>query len=281
MKLSIFPNFGALNSKLVFEAFTQGAVKLGHEVVVHDLSADVYVIWSVLWHGRMQQNLEIWNYAKIHKKQVIVLEVGALKRGTTWRVGLGHINANGTFNNDINLENGRSKKLGIFLKPWKKTGEHVLICGQHSKSEQWSLRPPPEVWLQNLVDEIKKHTDRKIIFRPHPRDFQWCKNREISGIFTNFPKKILGTADDYDHENDFTSAWCVVNPSSNTGILAAINGIPVLCDSDSLAWEISMKFPEKIESPDYVDRTHWLEKISHTEWSIEEIQAGIPLKRLM
>lgn len=281
MKLSIFPNFGALNSAPVFEAFTQGAVKLGHEVVVHDMSADVYVIWSVLWHGRMQQNLEIWNFAKKQKKQVIVLEVGALKRGTTWRVGLGHINANGIFNNDKNLENGRSKKLGIFLKPWKKTGDHVLICGQHSKSEQWAQRPAPEVWLENLVSTIKNHTDRKIIFRPHPRDFQWCKNLKIPGIFVNFPKKLLGTVDDFDHETDFKNAWCVVNPSSNTGILAAINGIPVLCDPDSLAWEISMKIPEKIESPEYVDRAHWIEKVCHTEWTLEEIQAGIPIKRFL
>ena len=67
MKLSIFPNFGALNSIPVFEAFKQGAKNIGYEVVTHDLNADVYVIWSVLWHGRMAQNKPIWDYAKKNK----------------------------------------------------------------------------------------------------------------------------------------------------------------------------------------------------------------------
>lgn len=280
MKLSIFPSYGAMNSVPVFAAFSKGAKKLGHTVVEHDLTADVFVIWSVLWHGRMQQNQELWNYAKIHGKKILVLEVGCLVRGVSWRVGLGHINNLGFFGNEENLNLSRSKKFEISLKDWRKNGEHVLICGQHTKSEQWMQRPSPEVWLKNLVDSIKIHTDRKIIFRPHPRDFAWCQKIENFGIFVKIPQKIAGTYDDFDHDSDFNNAWCVVNPSSNTGILAAIAGIPVFCDSDSLAYPVSTKNIEKIETPETPDRTEWLEKICHTEWTIEEIEDGIPLARI-
>ena len=95
MKFSLFPNHGALNSKPVFEAFAQGVKNLGHTVVFHDLNADCYVIWSVLWQGRMRGNQEIWNFAKKTKKPVIILEVGTLVRGTTWKLGLSHVNALG------------------------------------------------------------------------------------------------------------------------------------------------------------------------------------------
>jgi hypothetical protein len=280
MKLSIFPSYGAMNSVPVFAAFSRGAEKLGHTVVEHDLSADVFVIWSVLWHGRMQKNQEIWNYAKMHGKQILILEVGGLRRGASWRVGLGHINNLGKFGNEKNLDLQRSKKFGISLTDWRKTGDHILICGQHSKSEQWMQRPTPDVWLKNLVESIKIHTDRKIIFRPHPRDFDWCQKIENFGISMKIPQKIPGTYDDFNHSDDFANAWCVVNPSSNTGMLAAISGIPVFCDHDSLAYPVSTKNFEKIETPDTPDRSTWLEKICHTEWTISEIEDGIPLARI-
>ena len=50
MKFSIFNKFGALNSPPVFDAFVQGLTKLGQQVVEHDMTADVAVIWSVLWN---------------------------------------------------------------------------------------------------------------------------------------------------------------------------------------------------------------------------------------
>lgn len=280
MKFAIFPEFGALNSRPVFQSFRRGAEFLGHTVVEHDLNADVFVIWSVLWHGRMIQNREIWKIAKNLGKKILILEVGGLVRGTTWRIGLGHINNLGFFGNDYNLDLQRSEKLGIFLKNWKKSGDNILICGQHTKSEQWVNRGEPEDWLKNLVLEIKKYSDRKIVFRPHPRDTAWCQKTENLGISIKIPQKISGTYDDFDHELDFHQAWCVVSPSSNSGILSAVQGIPVFSDPDSLAYSISTKNFENIESPDNPDRSTWLERICHTEWTLSEIEQGIPISRI-
>lgn len=280
MKFSIFPRYGALNSKPVFEAFVKGAIKLGYEVVEHDMSADIFVIWSVLWSGRMQANQEIWKIAKKQKKPVLILEVGGLIRGTTWRVGLNHVNANGFFGNLDDLDAGRPEKLGIFLKEWKNTGENILICGQHTLSEQWSQLPLPEIWLENIVSEIKKFTDRKIVFRPHPRDYAWCQKLGKIGVEIRIPQKISGTYDDFDHHNDFAHAWCVVNLSGNTGILSAIDGIPVFSSIDSLAYPVSTKNFEKIETLDKPDRRAWLTQVCHTEWTLEEISNGEPIRRI-
>ena len=39
-------------------------------------------------------------------------------------------------------------------------------------------------------------------------------------------------------------------------------------------------FMHDIEDPLMPDRTQWLNNYAHTEWTIEEISQGIPLKRL-
>lgn len=280
MKLSIFTQNGALNSGPVFDAFRTGAEKLGYTVVENDKTADIYVIWSILWSGRMAANQELYRYATTVMKPIIILEVGGLKRGELWRIGLNHVNRLGTFNNDTNLENGRSKKLGIFLKPWRQSGNHILICGQHTQSEQWRNRAIPELWVENLVKQIRAVSNREILLRPHPRDFRWVKNIKNIDIKIQLPQKIESTYDSYNHDDDFKNAWCVINPTSNTGIQAAIEGIPVFCDKDSLAFDVGNYGVANIENPKMPDRTEWLEKVCHTEWTVEEIRQGIPLARI-
>ena len=37
----------------------------------------------------------------------------------------------------------------------------------------------------------------------------------------------------------------------------------------------------QIENPLRPDRTQWIEQLAHTEWTIPEIESGIPLRRLL
>lgn len=79
MKFSLFTQYGAMNSQPVFQSLEKGLDKLGHKIVKNDKQADVLVIWSVLWHGRMKSNQEIWNFAHRHQIPILVLEVGGLR----------------------------------------------------------------------------------------------------------------------------------------------------------------------------------------------------------
>lgn len=280
MKLSIFPRFGAQNSRPVFAAFERGAKKLGFDIVEHDMNADGYVIWSVLWHGKMAQNKTVWDFANKNKKTLIVLEVGCLKRNETWRVGLNHINNLGFFGKNINLIPNRSTQLGIKLKPWTMSGNSVLICGQHSKSEQWINRVDPTSWLKYTIDDIKSHTDRPVIFRPHPRDYHWAQNFSYKGVKVKLPKKVQGSYDDFDFNDDLNNAWAVVNPSSNTGILSVINGVPAFVGNESLAVDVANTQISNIENPLRPKREEWFERLCHTEWTVDEISQSIPLERI-
>ena len=83
MKFSLWTNYGALNSRPVFDAFRSGAVALGHSCVDNDSHSDVDVIWSVLFSGRMAPNKAIWERNVAQSKPTIVLEVGGIKRNNT------------------------------------------------------------------------------------------------------------------------------------------------------------------------------------------------------
>lgn len=280
MKLSIFPQYGALNSQPVFNAFKQGAETLGHTVLNHDESADIFVIWSVLWSGRMRKNLDVWNKAKSSNKQVIVLEVGGLKRGVTWKVGLNGINNLAYFANKTDLIPNRSKSIGIELKPWSYSGNHILICGQHRSSEQWVSRIPQEAWANFVINTIKEHTDKPIILRPHPRDYDWIDRIKNNSVKIKIPKKIPNTYDDFDFEDDLMNSWAVINPTSNTGSQSIISGIPAFVEYDSLAWPVANSDFSKIDDPVRPSRELWLEQLCHTEWTLDEIASGIPINRL-
>ena len=272
MKFKLYKNFGALNSVSVFTAFANGVRVCGHEIVENN--EDVAVIWSVLWHGRMAGNQQIYNDCVKRNKPVVVIEVGNLKRGQTWRISEAHINSLGIFGNIENLDPSRPQKLGISLHPEKtKRRSEILIATQHSRSLQWQGQPSMEQWIRDTIVKIKRHADRRIVVRPHPRS-------QIREKFTDavieIPKKLINTYDEYDINYNY---HCVVNYNAGPSVQAVINGTPTICDSSSLAFPMSEKW-ENLENPQLPNRDNWFLKLCHTEWTVDEISQGIPLKRL-
>ena len=278
MKFNLWRNYGALNSGPVFDAFSNGARALGHSCV--DNGDDgIDVIWSVLWNGRMAKNKDIWERNVAQSKPTIVLEVGGIKRGTTWKVGLNGINRDAFFG-DAGNDSRRSDLLNLRLKPWRTDGEFILIAGQHDKSLQWQNMPTMSNWVIDTIDTIRKYTDRSIIFRPHPR----CPLPYIEQEFTNVrrqePKYVNGTYDDFDM--DFDNIWATISYSSNPGIHSIINGVPAFVSTHSLAYPAGndIDFLHTIEQPLMPERQQWLNDYAYTEWTIEEISSGIPIKHL-
>jgi hypothetical protein len=232
MKFSLWTQYGALNSKPVFDAFRHSLVQAGHTVHDNDPSADVDVIWSVLWSGRMAANKTIWDTAQTLRKPVIVLEVGGIIRGTTWKVGLNGINKDAFFVKDKDAS--RAVGLGLALKSWRSQGEHILICGQHDRSLQWQNMPNASQWFSDTIAEVRKYTNRKIVIRPHPRCPIVPVEHKFKNVIKQTPAKRAGTYDDYDIR--FDNAHAVVSWTSNPGIRAAINGYPVFTGPTSLAY---------------------------------------------
>lgn len=277
MKFKLWREYGAQNSKPIFDAFEIGLKTLGHTVV--DNNQDIDVIWSVLFHGRMAGNKAVWENAKKQKRKVVVLEVGGIKRGETWKVGLNGINRDAFFG-EKNNDSSRAKKLNLNLAPWRSDGEFILICGQHDKSLQWQNQPSMSNWFLKIYDNIRRHTARPIIFRPHPRCRLPYIEQDLKYVYRQEPKHILGTYDDFDM--NFENIWATVSWSSNPGIHSVINGIPAFVGTSSLAYPVGndIDFLHDIETPLMPDRTQWLNDYAWTEYTQSEISQGLPIERL-
>jgi hypothetical protein len=84
----------------------------------------------------------------------------------------------------------------------------------------------------------------------------------------------------YDAFNIDYNYHCVINHCSGPGINAVIAGANVLVDKKSLAYPMSIKF-NQIENPvRKKNKEKWLVEISHTEYTVDEINNGLWLTRL-
>lgn len=226
---------------------------------------DAAYIWSVLWHGRMAPNGDVFRQYRTLGKPVIISEIGSLDRGNLWR-----LSANGIDRNSIwpltQLDPDRPKTLGINLSQWK-SGTEIVICCQHEKSQQWDGMPSTKQYILDTVSKIRMYSDRPIVVRPHPR-FRFQLN--LPGVTVIDPVKITGSYDSFDFVPSLKTAHCVVSHNGNSGVEAAIHGVPVICHSTSHAYPVSNQI-ENIEALVYHDREEWLINHCHTEWTIDEL----------
>jgi len=275
MKFGIFDNFSARNSAPVFAAFRQGldALNLAHRS--HDLDADIAVIWSVVWAGRMKPNFEIWQYFRGQGRPVIVLEVGMLDRGRTWKMAVNGTGSYAYHGHGLDLD--RPRKLGIQVQPWRQSGDHILVCAQRTDSLQWQAQPDISTWLTNLRDRVRLYSQRPLILRSHPRQ----RVPDIAGFQIGLPRSVPGTYDSFDLEHGMEGAWAVINHNSGPGVQSVLSGVPAFVDTSSLAAPVANLDLANIESPVLPDRGTWLIQLCHTEWRPEEIATGWPIERLL
>ena len=280
-KVKVFEEFGALNSPSVFEAFKAGVIANGDQLVNDYDSADVIVIWSVLFAGRMAGNKEFYNRARADGKSVVILEVGNLQRGKSWRVGLNGINRTADWGVG-EIDPNRFSKFGVDVKPWKPIeGGYITLCTQRGDSLQWEGKESVEEWCLNKIEEIRKYSNRAIVIRPHPRSNDQLNKlfQSIQGDMIYYDAPQQTGRDEVNFEHALSYSYAVVNHSAGPGVQAALAGCPVVVSDESLAYDVGINI-EDIETPDLKDRTEWLNYLAHTEWFIDEIEAGTPWNRL-
>lgn len=273
--IAYFPLQCANNSRPVMSAaldVLQGAGILTQE---NSMDCDAAIIWSVLWHGRMQNNQQVYQHYRSQGKPVIIIEVGALYRGTTWKIAVNNITANGHYGHTENLDWDRPRKLGVSLAITAFHRPEILIAAQHQHSLQVEDLPSMEAWIYRQIVRLREITDRPIIVRPHPRS---ALNPKLlpSNIVFEEPHHLANTYDNFDLHFD---CHAVINYNSGPGIQAAISGTRPIVDRSSLAYPVSVSYAE-LEQPYLIDRDKWLVEICHTEYTLSEIKQGLWLKRI-
>jgi hypothetical protein len=160
---------------------------------------------------------------------------------------------------------------GIELKPWRTSGNHILVLCQRPKG--FNMFTDQEVWLDKTIKRLRKHSNRPIMIRMHPGD--GSRFKQIEKI-----QKTYGTSVTIsEHENirdALVNCWCTVGINSTPNVVAAIEGIPGYIEDVGRSWAADIAFTDLalVETPPTPDRSEWVHKIANIHWSNDEVRSG-------
>lgn len=179
---------------------------------------------------------------------------GFFGRGTYYRIAKNAYQHDGAPDGD-EVDYARLERLQLAIAPWQKSGRHVLVC------------PPDErfaklhgfkaaIWTKNVIETLKRHTDRPIILRPR--------------LGTRAPLAVA-----------LSDCWALVTYSSNAAVEAVLAGVPVFCTARCGASYMARTDLSRIEDPLMLEgREKWAATLAANQWTLEEIEAGMAWERL-
>lgn len=164
-----------------------------------------------------------------------------------------------------------SKDLNIELKPWRSTGEHILICLQRNGG--WSMRGlSVQQWLDQTILQIRQYSrKRPIVVRLHPGD------KKIKSILKINHKNVRVSTNER-LQDDFKNAWATVVYNSSPSVASLIEGIPAFITDPrpehSQTYGVANTDLSKLENPDMPERQSWIERLAMCHWNFEELKSG-------
>jgi len=164
-----------------------------------------------------------------------------------------------------------SKSYNISLENYKRRGDHILINLQQKKDAALNKLNFGGIgyhaYIENLINDILKTTDRKILLRPHPIDLGTKKH--LYKLYEN-NKQIL-FSENKSLYDDLDLSWCMITYNSTSCVESIIYGTHTIClDSSAVGYEVSGKSINDIENSLECNRTTWLNKISYMQFHMEE-----------
>jgi hypothetical protein len=168
-----------------------------------------------------------------------------------------------------------SRQLSLKLNPSKVNNGHILICMQRDGGFSMKSLNPIE-WLDAKIKEIRLHTTRAIVVRPHPNAYEMLDFKKYT--LSQYKKQWNVSVIDPKHSkltDNLVGAHSVVLFNSSASVAAVCAGIPVFADDSScVSWAVANKNVSSIESPISFDRQQWIQDLAAAHWSDEEARAG-------
>lgn len=235
--------------------------------------SDIFIFFGI-YSNFLKKNTHhkkiIYDIQKKYNKGILFLELGFIKRKQYFSFGWNSNVGFGYYHNN-NMPSDRLKKLNIKLKPniINKNG-YILLCGQipHDTQLQHYGSKKYIIKLQNIVNEIKKYSNKKIVFRSHPK----IKGRGLIKL-----NSVIYSKND-NINDDFKNAFVVIGINSNSLLEAMIYGLPVfVLDHGSLIYDIANNDLSQIENPKFPNDKIKYQKfydIAYTQWNLKELKNG-------
>ena len=180
------------------------------------------------------------------------------------------------------------KKFNVKYEPWRKSNPADPIIFVMQPKDNWSMNElDPIDWFKGVYEKLRPITNRKFIVRPHPNNVSNILEREKelpNDVEIQYTKKhFVGDEKKYyrfHFQDVITNCHAVVTHNSTASVDSCVRGIPTFVTSDlALCWPVANKDLSKIESPNYPDRTQWVNDLGYKLWSIKEIRDGTVYKR--
>jgi len=164
------------------------------------------------------------------------------------------------------------KEHDINVNEWKHRGDHILVCLQKrydaAVKRIYDNGDTYIGYISDVVEQLKKKTDRPILIRSHPTD------KSVGDLLRQkLPYVKISTNDNlYD---DFNMTHTMVTYNSHSAVEAVLYGLPtVTLDSSAIAWDVSGKKVTDICNAPQPDRTEWLKRLAFMQWSVKELNDG-------
>ena len=200
------------------------------------------VCWGVLRNSK-----KILDDAKFNDQHFIYIDHAYFNRGhgNSYRICV-----NSYESNTMKIcPSKRSELLNVSLKPWNTQGTKIIVC---PPTEYFAEAHSVHGWLHNTVNELKLHTDRKIVVRNKPKPGE----------------KALPLVE------QLKQAHALVTHSSNVAIEAACLGTPVFVSATSASSPIGLTDLSMIETPIYPNRSMWINNLAYCQFDLSEVKSG-------
>ena len=165
---------------------------------------------------------------------------------------------------------GRFARFGIDPAPWRRDGDHVLVCGQRG----FGYNAMANAWPDDVHDRLRQATKRPIWFRPHPKRRRKMPTAAYDRVL-NHEEPLV------DH---LRGAWAVVVWSSNAATVALRHGVPAFHEAPHIVAEgAAPKGLARLERPKRSNtaRRRAFEDLAWAQWSLSEIGAGEAARHLL
>lgn len=252
------------HARMTCAAMVEGILTCGDKVSLFapsDYSASHDFDAAVFW-GYVTECQNIMKGYRGSKKPVVYLDLGYWKRETYYKVSVNGRHPTLYFQR-VKHDSIRRQLFGVEPKPYRASGEYILIAGMGAKAAWAEGLEPVESFEKHVAFSLRRYTNRPIVYRPKP---SWAAAKPIEGLIYNDPRTKLGDV--------LLKAHAVVSHHSNVCVDALVEGIPVF------AWEgvasvMGLQDVGRIETPWLPDnREQWLNDVAYCQWSLEEMRNG-------
>jgi hypothetical protein len=244
-----YPVAGKAKSYEICEAFVRGA---GGAIVT---SSDQLQPGAAFFYGVDSSNIHLFRQAKGLAQELFYCDNSYFDSA---RQGYFRVTRNRIQHHGHGVSTGeRFRQLGVAIEPWKKSGEHILVCPQ-SDSFMRDIVNFNGNWLSEITGFLKTSTKRPVKVR------EWSRDKGA----------LAATLVD-----DLQDAYALVTWSSAAAITAVLNGVPIFCGGDCAAQPMSGSLM-RLEEPKRAERAVWAGVLADNQWTLNEFRSGVAWKAL-